>query len=59
MKQARSGYTGAVAGVAKAKAGVKAARTAWFLATRAALLAIVLLLVYLVATTTSVFSNAS
>ena len=37
---------------------MKAARTAWLLATRAAMLAAVLLVVYFVATTTSVFQSA-
>ncbi|MEV4413367.1 hypothetical protein [Catellatospora sp. NPDC049609] len=58
MQQARAGYRGAVAAVPKARAAVKAARTGWLLATRAAMLAAVLLLVYFLATTTAVFQSA-
>ncbi|MDI1463648.1 hypothetical protein QEZ54_21935 [Catellatospora sp. KI3] len=58
MTQARAGYRGAVAGVPKAKAALKSARTAWLLATRAALLAAVLMFVYFLATTTAVFQSS-
>jgi hypothetical protein len=58
MQQARAGYKGAVAGVPKARAGVKSARKAWLLATRAAMLAAVLMFVYFLATTTAVFQTA-
>ncbi len=58
MQQARAGYKGAVAGVPKARAAVKSARTAWLLATRGAMLAAVLLIVYFLATTTAVFQTA-
>ncbi|GAA2368132.1 hypothetical protein Cme02nite_27830 [Catellatospora methionotrophica] len=58
MQQANSGYRSAVAGVPKAKAAVKSARTAWMLAMRGTLLAAVLLFVYFLATTTAVFQSA-
>lgn len=58
MQQARSGWKDKVAAVPKAKAAAKAARGTWLLATRAAMLAAVLMVVYFIATTTAVFQSA-